>query len=213
MKDPVVMKDGQTYEREAITAALQRNPMSPITRQQLNIADAVQNFALKGLIDRVWSKAFPITIRYAKRFGRGQVEVEVRLDDTIESLKSQIVDVTGIPAAQQLFKLEGAVLNDTATIYECGIEESSCIDVEWPKIQVFIKENTTRTMVLNICSLQTGMDVKRVIQEHWGLPPEIQMLVCRGRPVVDRETLLQQKITNDATIYVTGRLLGGVTMN
>lgn len=52
MKDPVLMPDGQTYEREAITRALQVNPVSPLTRQPMDIKDAKTNYALKSLIDK-----------------------------------------------------------------------------------------------------------------------------------------------------------------
>jgi hypothetical protein len=52
MKDPVIMPDGQTYERSAIAEALSANPVSPITRQPLNISDAKTNFALKSLIEK-----------------------------------------------------------------------------------------------------------------------------------------------------------------
>ena len=33
MKDPVIMPDGQTYEREAIANHLKASPLSPITRK------------------------------------------------------------------------------------------------------------------------------------------------------------------------------------
>jgi Mg-chelatase subunit ChlD len=52
MKDPVIMPDGQTYERSAIAEALNCIPISPITRQPLNILDAKTNFALKSLIEK-----------------------------------------------------------------------------------------------------------------------------------------------------------------
>jgi hypothetical protein len=74
MRDPVMMKDGQTYEREAIAAALARNPNSPITRQPLNMADAVQNFALKRLIDTFRSTRFPIKIRHPNRTGTAEIQ-------------------------------------------------------------------------------------------------------------------------------------------
>lgn len=52
MKDPVIMPDGQTYEREAIQKALEANPVSPLTRQPMDMKDAKTNYALKSLIDK-----------------------------------------------------------------------------------------------------------------------------------------------------------------
>jgi hypothetical protein len=52
MTDPVIMPDGQTYERAAITRALQVNGNSPITRQPMSISDAKPNYALRAIIER-----------------------------------------------------------------------------------------------------------------------------------------------------------------
>lgn len=51
MKDPVLMPDGQTYEREAIRKALSIKPISPVTRQPMDMKDARTNYALKSLIE------------------------------------------------------------------------------------------------------------------------------------------------------------------
>lgn len=52
MRDPVIMPDGQTYERHAIQRALEINHTSPVTRQQMNIESAVPNYGLKSLIEK-----------------------------------------------------------------------------------------------------------------------------------------------------------------
>jgi hypothetical protein len=51
MIDPVVMPDGHTYERSAITQALAVNPISPMTRQPMSMSNARANYALKSLIN------------------------------------------------------------------------------------------------------------------------------------------------------------------
>jgi len=56
MEDPVLMPDGHTYERQAITEALSFSPFSPITRQPMKIEDAVPNYALKSLIEQYMSE-------------------------------------------------------------------------------------------------------------------------------------------------------------
>ena len=52
MKDPVIMSDGQTYERSAIEKALAVSPLSPITKQPLDMKDAKPNYNLKSLIEK-----------------------------------------------------------------------------------------------------------------------------------------------------------------
>ena len=52
MIDPVIMSDGQTYERSAIEKALEINPVSPCTREPMEIESAIPNYALKNLIEK-----------------------------------------------------------------------------------------------------------------------------------------------------------------
>ena len=52
MKDPVIMQDGHTYEREAIKKALDASPFSPLTKKPLNMKGAVPNYALKSIIEK-----------------------------------------------------------------------------------------------------------------------------------------------------------------
>ncbi|KAK8846497.1 hypothetical protein M9Y10_020520 [Tritrichomonas musculus] len=52
MKNPVIMPDGQTYEKEAIENALKVSPVSPLTRQPMDMSQAKINYALKSLIDK-----------------------------------------------------------------------------------------------------------------------------------------------------------------
>ena len=51
MRDPVMMPDGHNYERSAIEKALQASPLSPLTKQPLNMKDAIPNYDLKSLIE------------------------------------------------------------------------------------------------------------------------------------------------------------------
>ena len=51
MRDPVLMPDGQTYERSAIEKALKSSPLSPLTKQPMKMKDATPNYALKSLIE------------------------------------------------------------------------------------------------------------------------------------------------------------------
>ncbi len=52
MKDPIIMSDGQTYEREAIANHLKISPLSPLTRKPLNMKDTTPNYALKSMIEK-----------------------------------------------------------------------------------------------------------------------------------------------------------------
>jgi hypothetical protein len=49
--DPVLAKDGYTYERSAITRWLISNHKSPLTHQPLSLDDLQANITLKALLD------------------------------------------------------------------------------------------------------------------------------------------------------------------
>ncbi|KAL6612030.1 hypothetical protein LY90DRAFT_698277 [Neocallimastix californiae] len=51
MKEPMVMPDGQTYEKDAIKMALELRHCSPLTKQPMEFSDGVINYTLKSLIE------------------------------------------------------------------------------------------------------------------------------------------------------------------
>jgi len=52
MTDPVVCKDGRSYEKEVVTEWIKKHGTSPLTRQKLTLQDMFPNLALKSLIDK-----------------------------------------------------------------------------------------------------------------------------------------------------------------
>jgi hypothetical protein len=130
-EDPVVMKDGQIYERGAITDALKRTKQSPITRQELSKDDAVANFTLKSVSAKCRSTSFPIKITLLKGAGPDEIEVKICYRQTIEKLKTQITDKNPIPAADQTIKVMGQALNDRDTIFDSSISPSDFLQLEW----------------------------------------------------------------------------------
>ena len=56
MRDPVIMSDGQTYERKAIEKALEQSTLSPITRKPVSMKDARTNYALKSMKEKYINK-------------------------------------------------------------------------------------------------------------------------------------------------------------
>lgn len=52
MKDPVMMEDGHTYEKECIIEWLSRSSYSPLTRQQITLLGMRSNYALAAAILR-----------------------------------------------------------------------------------------------------------------------------------------------------------------
>jgi STIP1 family protein 1 len=56
MHDPVVTKQGQSYERATIIEHLKRNPTDPLSREPLYISELRPNVALKQACDAFWEQ-------------------------------------------------------------------------------------------------------------------------------------------------------------
>jgi STIP1 family protein 1 len=54
MHDPVVTKNGQSYERATIVEHLKRNPIDPLSRTPLSVKQLRPNLALKKAADEFW---------------------------------------------------------------------------------------------------------------------------------------------------------------
>ena len=54
MHDPVITKNGHSYERATIYEHLKRSPTDPLTRDPLRIDDLRSNFGLKAACDEFW---------------------------------------------------------------------------------------------------------------------------------------------------------------
>ena len=57
MHDPVVTKNGHSYERQTLVEHLKRSPTDPLTREPLTIEDLRPNIALRKALDEFWEDA------------------------------------------------------------------------------------------------------------------------------------------------------------
>ena len=86
MKDPVIMPDGQTYEREAIANALKVSPLSPITRKKLNMKDATPNYALKSMIEKYLNSGKNPIIKNPSQ------KIDINNKTQIKTFKAEVID-------------------------------------------------------------------------------------------------------------------------
>ena len=86
MKDPVIMPDGQTYEREAIANALKVSPLSPITRKRLNMKDATPNYALKSMIEKYLNSGKNPIIKNPSQ------KIDINNKTEIKTFKAEVID-------------------------------------------------------------------------------------------------------------------------
>lgn len=55
------------------------------------------------------------------------ITLKVKASDTIESVKTKIYDIEGIPPAQQRLMIKGIQLEDSCTLCDCEIDEKSTL--------------------------------------------------------------------------------------
>ena len=76
-------------------------------------------------------------------------------------------------------------------------------------MQIFVKNLLGNTIIIDINSNNTILDIKNKIYEKDEILPEYQRLTFKGKELYDARTLEEHDINNDDTIYLFLRLIGG----
>jgi hypothetical protein len=206
MREPVAMKDGHSYEKEAITKWLRVNTQSPFNaRLKLDMKDAVVNYALKGAMEE-WLEGFSFSVVVKSKTGR-TIPVILKLTDTVMDLKEKVsAQTTECPGEMRFFY--GAVcLSDEQTVEDCDFQSGAVI---YEPFQVICESVEGRKLMIDGVRLDDSVDsLMEKICARTGSHIDNLYLTYETHPLERGKTLGEYGVHKDSRILELFRLRGG----
>ncbi|XP_052217000.1 polyubiquitin-B-like [Dreissena polymorpha] len=133
------------------------------------------------------------------------INLVVKPSASIANVMAKIQQIDGIPPNQQSLIFASQQLEDCRTLSYYNIQKKSTLSLVLrlpDRIKIFARTVTGKTISLEVEPTSSIANVKAMIQDKQGIPPDQQRLMFNGNELEDNCYLSTYNIQRDSTLHV-----------